>query len=128
VRLVFGARSLVTHTVWCVLTASLFFTPVESAVGVAWIGAISHVSGFLGPEMFALAHNSPEKSYWPAMVALGLSSLLAAAIVAIWLRSSWGDDDRKLMQEALAETPRASAANSEERKGLLSGDGSAHSP
>ncbi len=60
-----------------------------AAVGIAWVGALAHPAAYLGPKLYAISKESPEKSYWPAMIGMALAVLIAAALILGWLYSSW---------------------------------------
>ncbi len=118
---------------------SLFTSKTEAAVGVAWIGALSHLSGFIGPQLFVLARNSKVAAEsegaaknWPAIVGMSLACALAAVIVIIWMYTAWGEEDAQALKaeledpevRGLPDTPQsrraaAAALAAQERKSLL---------
>ncbi len=71
------------------IDCSLLKSRTASAVGIAWVGALAHPAAYLGPKLYAIAKESPEQSYWPAMIGMTLALLIAGFGILGWMLSPW---------------------------------------
>lgn len=71
--------------------SGLLKSRTAAAVGIAWVGALSHPAAFVGPKMYAMGKESAEHSFWPAMVGVALAAVVAGAIILGWVFSCWNE-------------------------------------
>ena len=104
--------------IWCgVCLCSILKSRTAAAVGIAWVGALAHPAAYLGPKLYAVAKESPEKSYWPAMIGMSLAALIASALIVAWLYSPWYEPHpATLLKPKTEDKPNPGSG---EDKGLL---------